>query len=59
MGFDSYSPQSQLMHCSKQSHVGGRRLPAMSDQRPIEQTTISNQRSRSRVALYRITLIEG
>ena len=21
MGFDSYSPQSQLMHCSKQSHV--------------------------------------
>jgi hypothetical protein len=37
MGFDSYSPQSQLMHCSKQSRIDWRRLPAMRDQRSVGQ----------------------
>src|ERR1700687_5454673 len=37
MGSDSYSPQSQLMHCSKQSRIDGRRLPAMRDQRLVGQ----------------------
>jgi len=53
MGFDSYSPQSQLMHCSKQSRIDGRHLPAMRDQRLVGQA--DDQRAALTVA-SRVTL---